>query len=87
MKKHYGLQIKFPDTSPSFAHGVEYGRLLQKMEDGNENVENNGFPVRIENMEILKKTCEVYGYIPVFGQVYWDEWVELICIKKTTSNN
>lgn len=40
MDKNSKLLIHFPDSSESFAYGVEYGRLLQKMQDGKEIIGN-----------------------------------------------
>ena len=86
-KENKLLLLSFPDSSKSFAYGVEFGRLLQKIQDGKEVIENDGFPVRVENIDVLKNTCKTYGYIPAFGNEYWGEWVEFIGIKKSTSNN
>ncbi len=41
------LLISFPDQSQSFTYGVEFGRLLERIERGDEYIENNGFPVRV----------------------------------------
>lgn len=87
MNKNNELLISFPDSSQSFAYGVEFGRLLQKIQDGKEVIENEGFPVRIENMEVLKNACEAYNYIPIFGQQHYGEWIEFMGIKKTFSDN
>lgn len=81
------LIISFPDQSKSFTYGVEYGRLLERMERGEDCVTNNGFPVRIENKELLEITCKKYGYIPSFGATYYDEWIEFLGIKKQTTDN
>jgi len=81
------LLISFPDQSQSFTYGVEYGRLLEKIERGDDVVKNNGFPVREENVELLKRTCESYGYIANFSKPYMGGWVDFIGIKKTTSKN
>lgn len=81
------LKISFPNQSEAFAYGVEYGRLLQKMEQGDQCISNNGFPVRIENRELLEKTCKEYGYVPTFGVEHYEEWVEFLGIKKIGSNN
>lgn len=75
------LFISFPDQSESFVYGVEYGRLLERIERGDESVENNGFPIRIENKNLLETTCEKYGYIPIFGDKYYDEWIEFKGLK------
>ena len=80
------LLIKFPDQSTSFTYGVEYGRLLEKIERGDKIVMNNEFPVRIENVDLLKETCLKFGYVPLFGKKYFDEWIEFIGIKESTKN-
>ena len=87
MQGKMNLLIKFPDPSASFTYGVEFGRLLEKIERGDEVVKNNGFPVRIENKQLLVDTCKAYGYIASFGEEYYNEWIEFIGIKKTTSEN
>jgi hypothetical protein len=79
------LLISFPDQSASFTHGVEYGRLLAKMERGEQVISNNGFPVRIENKSLLMKTCEQYGYVAKFGKE-WKGWVEFTASKKEAMN-
>jgi hypothetical protein len=80
------LIIRFSDQSESFTHGAEFGRLLEKMERGDNVVMNNGFPIRKENVEVVKNTCAHYGYIPLFGNEYNDEWVEFTGIKKSVEN-
>ena len=47
---------------------------------------NNEFPVRIENVDLLKETCLKFGYVPLFGKKYFDEWIEFIGIKESTKN-
>ncbi|WP_257657693.1 hypothetical protein [Parapedobacter lycopersici] len=81
------LFIKFTDSSESFTNGVEFGRLLNKMERGDENVSNNGFPCHIENMEVLESACLAYGYIPVWGKDHYGEWVDFMGIKKVAGDN
>lgn len=73
--------LKFPDQSESFTYGVEYGRLLEKIERGDERIKNNGFPIRIENKKLLENTCKEYGYIPIFGDEYFNEWIEFMGLK------
>jgi len=80
------LIIPFTDQSPSFTHGVEFGRLLEKMERGDEAIKNNGFPVRVENREVIICACARYGYIASFGQED-NGWVEFLGIKKSTHLN
>lgn len=76
------LIIKFTDQSSSFTYGVEFGRLLEKMERGDNIVMNNGFPVRYENIEVIKNACKEYGYIPLFNNKLLDGWVGFIGFKK-----
>lgn len=80
------LLISFPDQSQSFTYGVEYGRLLQQMEQGDAVVCNRGFPVRIENQKLITDTCKAFGYIPSFGKIHYNEWVEFLGIRKITSD-
>jgi len=80
------LIISFTDQSPSFTYGVEFGRLLEKMERGDTVITNNGFPVRIENKQVIIDACTSLGYIPSFGNVSFDEWVEFIGIKKVSND-
>ena len=82
-----GLIISFPDQSESFAYGCEYGRLLEKMERGDDIVMNNGLPVRVENREVIERTCKYYGYIPTFGKIHWGEWIEFLALKKVSNDN
>lgn len=81
------LYIKFTDASPSFSHGVEFGRLLEKMERGDDSITNNGFPIRLENKELVKNACLKGGYIPVFGDTHFGEWIEFMGIKNQLSDN
>lgn len=69
------LVIKFNDKSSSFVNGYEAGLLAEKMNMGLSVVNNNGFPVHIKNMEVIKDICKYYNYIPIFGQTYFDEWI------------
>ena len=81
------LIIVFPDQSKSFTYGVEYGRILQQMESGVDVVMNSGFPVRLENVELIKTTCQALGYVPSFWKIYFEEWIEFIGIKRKSTNN
>lgn len=81
------LLISFPDQSASFAYGVEYGRILQQMQQGNNVVCNHGFPVRLENQALIERTCNEYGYIPTFGKTHYGEWIEFLGIRKTINDN
>jgi hypothetical protein len=81
------LLLKFPDASQSFCNGVEFGRLLEKMQRGDEYAMNAGFPVRIENRTLIENACKEYGYIASFGPEYFNEWIDFIGIKKTYNEN
>lgn len=81
------LLIKFPDQSESFAYGVEFCRLLEKIERGDDVIQNNGFPIRVENLGVISIACTMNGYIPSFSDPYMDGWVDFIGIKKTMSEN
>jgi len=81
------LLIKFPDQSESFAYGVEFGRLLEKIERGDLSISNNGFPVRVENCSLLAIACSLHGYVPNFSKPYLDGWVDFLGIKRTMSEN
>jgi hypothetical protein len=82
------LIVSFTDQSESFTYGVEFGRLLQKMEQGDENVTNNGLPVRVENKQVLIQACESYGYLPMFSDSSVpDEWLEFSSMKISINDN
>lgn len=85
MKKE--LVIRFPDQSYSFVHGAEYGRIWAKMERGDSHVDNCGFPVHLENVDLLRASCKQDGYIPFFGKEYFNTYVEFIGIKNTINLN
>lgn len=87
MNDNMSLILKFPDASQSFAHGVEFGRLLEKMQNSENSICNCGFPVRIENKELIENACKYYGYVAVFGKEYFSEWIDFIGIKKTMTEN
>ncbi len=84
---HMSLLINFPDQSASFSYGVEFGRLLERIESGNEFIQNNGFPVRIENKQLLISTCKAYNYTCTLLPCDVEGWINFIGIKKTMNNN
>jgi hypothetical protein len=81
------LLMKFTDETESFCNGVEFGRLLEKMQRGDENISNCNFPVKIKNKNVIEKACAEYGYIPSFGATSFDEWIEFTGIKKSFTLN
>jgi len=81
------LLISFPDQSQSFAYGVEFGRMLEKIERGDSFINNNGFPVRVENASVLVLACSLHGYTATFSDTYMDGWMDFLGIKKTISKN
>lgn len=80
------LLIPFADQSQSFAAGVEFGRLLAAMERGDEQIKNQSFPVRISNKQVITAACKAYGYMPMFGVEYYNEWVAFTGVKKEKLN-
>ena len=80
------LFIRFTDQSKSFTYGCEYGRLLEKIERGDQYISNNGFPIRVENIDILKDTCTKYGYIPIFSKSKIEGWIEFHAFKNVINN-
>lgn len=80
------LMISFPDQSKSFTYGVEFGRILEKMERGDDHISNSGFPVRIENREVICNACNTLGYTPRFGVKYYNEYVAFSAVKKEINN-
>ena len=79
------LIIRFPDQSKSFTYGVEFGRLLNNFEKGTDPITNNGFPVRVENKEVLTSTCKEYDYTPVWGTEK-DGWIDFVAIRNINKN-
>jgi len=80
------LLIKFKDTSNSFTLGCEYGRLLDRFERGIEIVDNNNFPIHLKNKEVVISTCNTFNYTPIFGEIYYDEWIDFKAIKNNNLN-
>ena len=81
------LVLSFTDESKSFAAGVELGRIIQRMENKEACIDNQCFPVRISNKKVIEDACKMYGYIPFFGQTYFNEWIEFTGIKKSNNYN
>jgi len=80
------LLIKFTDTSNSFTLGCEYGRLLERFEKGIEIIDNNGLPIHLANKDVFIYTCNEFGYMPFFGDIYYEEWVDFKAIKINNLN-
>lgn len=81
------LSILFTDQSPSFVHGVELGRLLEKMERGDAHIENNKFPVHEANKQVIIDTCKAKGYTYCFSECDAAGWINFFAIKRNTSDN
>ena len=75
------LLIKFKDQLNSFTIGCEYGRLLERFKKKTKIIENNGFPIHLENKDVMISTCNIFGYTPIFGEIFYDEWIEFKAIK------
>ena len=80
------LLINFTDKSNSFTLGCEYGRLLERFEKSVDIIDNNGFPIHLENKDVLISTCNKFGYIAFFGDIYYNEWIEFKAIKNSNLN-
>lgn len=80
------LVVRFEDQSPSYAHGVELGRIMHAMELGESMISNNGFPVRVENKATLIDMCRHHGYSAEFGVVWYEEWVSFRAVKRAKLN-
>ncbi|WP_343692781.1 hypothetical protein [Chitinophaga sp.] len=80
------LLIRFTDQSPNYTYGVEFGRILAKMECGIPVISNAGFPVREENRQVLIDACTAYGYIPAFQECQCDGWLEFTATKSEVAN-
>ncbi len=79
------LIVAFTDPSASFVNGVEFGRILARMENGDAVVENQGFPIHPENAAVLRQACATYGYTPAFGMVK-DGWQDFKAVKSPIQN-
>lgn len=80
------LLISFTDQSASYVYGVEVGRILEKIERGDLEVKNNGFPVRLENKVNIENACKAFGYICLFGKTHFDEWIDFMGLKKFSND-
>lgn len=81
------LLISFAGKDKSFVHGVELGRILEKMEKNENPVMNNGFPVRIENKDVIIRSCKAFNYTAIFGEEYYGEWISFMALKNLASEN
>lgn len=81
------LAISFTDQSQSFTAGVEFGRLLEKMERGDLFVANNGFPIHTVNETVVRAACKRYGYHPAFSPCIAVGWVEFSATKISPNTN
>ena len=57
------------------------------MQDGINTVSNHGLPIRLENKEVIIESCKIYGYIPTFGAIHYEEVIEFIGIKMHSNEN
>lgn len=78
----FGLLISFDDRPRDFVHGVEFGMIWEKLKSGVEEVSNGGFPIRLQNQELIYRACEHFGYEAHFKECYVSGWIDFIAIKK-----
>ncbi len=69
------LLISFNDCPEDFVQGTEFGRIFEKIERGDDEVCNNGFPVRLQNQELIHQACKVYDYTSQFSECTTKGWV------------
>lgn len=81
------LLISLSEKSEDYIHGMELGRLMEKMERGDECVLNNGFPIRNENVAAAKKISIANGYTPIVGDEDYSGWTEFMAIRNTATKN
>jgi hypothetical protein len=71
----YKLALAFLDSSPSFAHGFEAGKLYQQMRDRQPKIENY---YQTGNLEQIKLMCQELGYAIVSLNIADDYfWLEI----------
>jgi hypothetical protein len=80
------LIIEFTDKSESFTLGVELGRILNKLENGIEFINNNDLPIHTKNIDVLRQSCNFYGYTPEFKSTGHFGWTYFYA-KKNFNNN
>ena len=82
------LLISFDDQSESFVQGVEFGRLLEKMERGDDPISNNGFPVHLKDKGVIERLAKSFGYLSLFGiETECGTYVEFLGMKRNNSEN
>lgn len=82
LKKTMKLILTFDDRPKDFTHGVEFGMIYQKLVDKKlKEVDNGGFPVRLENQELIYQACIINEYTPHFKECYVSGWVNFIATK------
>lgn len=54
------LVVEFPDQSPSFAHGVEVGKLWERMNSGT--IAEFDCLIMSENVEVMYRIAEYLGW-------------------------
>jgi len=81
------LVIKFPDKSQSFTNGVEFGRILQQMEEQKMIVSNSAFPLHKENERVVRDAAKVYGYRVTFIGEHYGEWINFFAIRESVFGN
>lgn len=80
------LLISLSDKTEDFIHGMEFGRIWERMCKGDNPVMNDGFPLRMENKNVAIRACKSYGYTPVFGDEE-NGWIPFMAVKNVSSLN
>ena len=82
----------FPATDQAFILGVEYGRFYSAVERKEPHINNGGYPIHSANVEVIRDTCIVFGYIPQFvpyieNDLPHPDWTNFQAIKIQSGNN
>ena len=67
----YELVLAFPDASPSFAHGMEAGRLWERLRQERRVHEEM---IHTANREVVGRLAAAYGYVVDFADLAQGSW-------------
>lgn len=81
----YSLIIPFDDTSPSFVHEFEAGRLYNELAKPDTSYVNRY--IHTENMKLVKAMAKLLDYDVKFEPSDYEEWVEVTLSKKDDSSD
>jgi hypothetical protein len=85
--KKMKLILSLSEKTPDFIEGMEVGRIYERMSKKEDPVTNDGFPIHICNKDVVMRLCKALGYVPLFGEEHFGEWIEFMGIRSVTGNN